>query len=86
MLLIGAGTAESADTDAPFEYALMADELISFTQALDLPPFHIVGYSDGANLGLHMANRLPDKVKEPHCHIGQLSWRVGDVARLAGNG
>lgn len=57
------GHGRTADTDAPFEYALMADELISFTQALDLPPFHIVGYSDGANLGLHMANRLPDKVK-----------------------
>ena len=57
------GHGRTADTDAPFEYALMAKELISFTQALDLPSFHIVGYSDGANLGLHMASRLPGKVK-----------------------
>ncbi len=57
------GHGRTADTDAPFEYALMAEELISFTQALDLPSFHIVGYSDGANLGLHMASRLPGKVK-----------------------
>lgn len=57
------GHGRTADTDAPFEYGLMAEELISFTQILDLPPFHIVGYSDGANLGLHMASRLPGKVK-----------------------
>ena len=57
------GHGRTADTDAPFEYGLMAKELISFTQALDLPSFHIVGYSDGANLGLHMASRLPGKVK-----------------------
>ena len=57
------GHGRTADTDAPFEYALMAKELISFTQALYLSSFHIVGYSDGANLGLHMASRLPDKVK-----------------------
>lgn len=57
------GHGRTADTDAPFEYALMAEELISFAQALDLPSFHIVGYSDGANLGLHMASRLPGKVK-----------------------
>ena len=57
------GHGRTADTDAPFEYALMAEELISFTQALDLPSFHIVGYSDGANLGLHMASRLPGRVK-----------------------
>ena len=57
------GHGRTADTDAPFEYALMAKELIFFTQALDLSSFHIVGYSDGANLGLHMASRLPGKVK-----------------------
>lgn len=56
------GHGRTADTEAPFEYVLMAEELISFTQALDLPPFHIVGYSDGANLGLHMASRLPGTV------------------------
>ena len=61
--LTDAGTAEQRTRKRLFEYALMAEELISFTQALDLPPFHIVGYSDGANLGLHMASRLPGKAK-----------------------
>lgn len=57
------GHGKTADTDAPFEYSIMAEELISFTQALDLSSFHIVGFSDGANVGLHMASRLGNKVK-----------------------
>lgn len=57
------GHGRTADTDAPFDYALMAEELASFTRKLDLPPFHIIGYSDGANIGLHMASRFPETIK-----------------------
>lgn len=57
------GHGRTADTDAPFEYGLMADELAAFARALDLPPFHVVGYSDGANIGLHLAGRFPEAVK-----------------------
>lgn len=57
------GHGRTADTDAPFDYALMMEELASFARKLDLPPFHVVGYSDGANIGLHMAGRFPEMVK-----------------------
>lgn len=57
------GHGRTADTDAPFDYALMAEELAAFARGLDLPPFHVVGYSDGANIGLHMASHFPEMVK-----------------------
>ena len=57
------GHGRTADTDAPFDYALMAEELAAFARRLDLPPFHVIGYSDGANIGLHMASRFPEMVK-----------------------
>lgn len=57
------GHGRTADTDAPFDYALMAEELAAFARGLDLPPFHVIGYSDGANIGLHMASRFPETVK-----------------------
>lgn len=71
------GHGKTADTTSPFDYNLMAEELISFTQALDLPPFHIVGFSDGANLGLHMASRLADNVKSVIAISGNYLGVVG---------
>lgn len=57
------GHGRTADTDAPFDYALMAEELASFTRKLNLSSFHVIGYSDGANIGLHMASRFPKMIK-----------------------
>lgn len=56
------GHGRTADTDSPFDYVLMAEELAAFTRKLSLPSFHIIGFSDGANIGLHMASRFPDMV------------------------
>ena len=57
------GHGRTADTDAPFDYALMAEELAAFTQKLGLSSFHVIGYSDGANIGLHLASCFPERVK-----------------------
>lgn len=57
------GHGRTADTGAPFDHAVMAEELHALTSRLGLSSFHIVGYSDGANLGLHMASRFPQNVQ-----------------------
>lgn len=57
------GHGRTADTDAPFDYALMAEELAAFARKLGLSSFHVIGFSDGANIGLHMASRFPETVK-----------------------
>ena len=57
------GHGRSTDTDAPYDYALMAEEIYEFTRVLGIGKFHIIGYSDGANLGLHLAGGHPEAVK-----------------------
>lgn len=56
------GHGRSADTDAPFDYALMAEEVHEFITTLGLGKMHVVGYSDGANVGFHLASRHPESV------------------------
>ena len=57
------GHGRSEDTDMPFDYALMADEVHEFAMKLGLRLFHILGYSDGANIGFHLAADHPEAVK-----------------------
>lgn len=57
------GHGRTADTDAPFDYTLMAAETRAFIAALDLGAVHLLGYSDGANIGLHLASAFPETVK-----------------------
>lgn len=57
------GHGRTADTDAPFDYDLMAQELVAFARKLNLVSFHVIGFSDGANIGLHMASGFPEMVK-----------------------
>lgn len=57
------GHGKTRDTDAPFDYAVIAEEVREFMDALGLESSHVIGYSDGANIGLHMASRFPEKLK-----------------------
>ena len=46
----------------PFGYDLMADDVIALMDVLQVPKADIVGWSDGAILGLDLAMRYPDRV------------------------
>jgi pimeloyl-ACP methyl ester carboxylesterase len=56
------GHGRTADTDAPFDYAAMAVETAGVIDALDLAPVHVIGYSDGGNLLLHLARNRPELI------------------------
>jgi pimeloyl-ACP methyl ester carboxylesterase len=56
------GHGRTADTDEPFHYATMADETIAFLEQLG-GPAHLIGWSDGGNVGLLVALRRPDLVE-----------------------
>ena len=55
------GHGRTADTSEPFHYATMADETIAFLEYLG-GPAHLVGWSDGGNVGLLVALQRPDLV------------------------
>lgn len=56
------GHGRTGDTDAPFDHTLMAEEVLEFADTLNLELFHLIGYSDGANIGLQMAARFPERI------------------------
>ncbi len=57
------GHGHTADTPEPFHYRSMAQETAAVIEALDLGPVNAVGYSDGANLLLHLALQRPELLR-----------------------
>jgi len=56
------GHGRTADSDAPFSYEAMAEEISAFVALLGRP-CHLVGHSDGANAALIATLQRPDLVK-----------------------
>jgi pimeloyl-ACP methyl ester carboxylesterase len=56
------GHARTADTDAPFTYAAMAEETVAFLDTVLGRPAAVVGWSDGAVVGALVAMDRPDLV------------------------
>jgi pimeloyl-ACP methyl ester carboxylesterase len=57
------GHGRTPDVAGPITYETMADDTIAFMDALGISNAHIVGWSDGANIGMIMAIRRPDLVR-----------------------
>lgn len=47
----------------PFTYRLLAEDVLQVMQALDITTAHIVGWSDGGNVGLIIAVLHPERVQ-----------------------
>lgn len=58
------GHGRTADVEGPITYELMARDTIAFMEALRLESAHLVGYSDGAIVGMLVAMRRPDLVRK----------------------
>jgi pimeloyl-ACP methyl ester carboxylesterase len=56
------GHGRSARDDQPFGYDLMTDDVVALLDTLKIQKADIVGWSDGAIIGLDMAMRHPDRV------------------------
>jgi pimeloyl-ACP methyl ester carboxylesterase len=57
------GHGRMPDVDGPITYEVMADDTIAFLDALAIGPAHVIGWSDGANVGMITAMRRPDLVR-----------------------
>ena len=58
------GHGRTADVDGPITYKNMADDTIAFMDALGITNAHVVGWSDGGNVGLIVALKRPDLVRK----------------------
>jgi pimeloyl-ACP methyl ester carboxylesterase len=58
------GHGRMPDVAGPITYEIMADDTIAFLDALRIGPAHVVGWSDGANVGMITAMRRPDLVRK----------------------
>jgi pimeloyl-ACP methyl ester carboxylesterase len=57
------GQGRTTDSDAPLSYHLMAEDMVRLMDYLKLDSAYIVGWSDGAIIGLDMAMHHPERVK-----------------------
>ncbi|MBR0695187.1 alpha/beta hydrolase [Bradyrhizobium lablabi] len=62
ILVDSRGHGRSTRDAQPFGYDLMADDVVALLDHLQIPRASIVGWSDGAIIGLDMAMRHPDRV------------------------
>jgi pimeloyl-ACP methyl ester carboxylesterase len=53
----------TADIEGPITYEVMADDTIAFMDAVGIDSAHIVGWSDGGNIGMIMAIRRAKRVR-----------------------
>jgi pimeloyl-ACP methyl ester carboxylesterase len=56
------GHGRSSDSNAPLSYALMSDDMAGLIDHLKLDQVDVVGWSDGAIIGLDLAMRHPNQV------------------------
>ena len=58
----GRGRGRSTRSDKPFSYALMADDYLALLDHLGIDKVALVGWSDGAIIGLDIAIRHPERL------------------------
>jgi pimeloyl-ACP methyl ester carboxylesterase len=56
------GHAHTRDVEGPLSYGVMADDTVAYLDRVVGGPAHLVGWSDGAVVGLLVAQRRPDLV------------------------
>ncbi len=58
------GHGRTPDVSGPITYDIMADDTIAFMETVGITSAHVVGWSDGAFIGLLIAMRRPDLVRK----------------------
>jgi pimeloyl-ACP methyl ester carboxylesterase len=58
------GHGRTPDVDGPTGFDIMARDTIAFMEALEISSAHLVGWSDGGNVGLEIALVRPDLVRK----------------------
>lgn len=70
------GHGRTPDVDGPLTYENMASDTAAFIEALGIGPAHLIGWSDGASVGLYVALRRPELVRKVIA-MGAPAWLAG---------
>lgn len=63
ILLDRRGHGRSYDTEEPFSYSSMAEEVKDFLEAIHIESADVIGFSDGGVVGYYLASRYPKTVR-----------------------
>lgn len=58
------GHGHTGDVEGPLTYRVMAEDMVAFIESVIGTPVHLVGWSDGAILGMMIARSRPDLVRK----------------------
>ena len=64
------GHGRSTRNAAPYSYHLMAEDYLALLDDLKIGKVAVVGWSDGANIGLDLAMNHPDRISRLFSHAG----------------
>lgn len=73
------GHGHTADIDGPLTFDLFVDDTIAFLEQVVGGPARIMGYSDGAIVGIMLAVKRPDLVKQLACVAGVFNYKGWDA-------
>ena len=74
------GHGRSTNDGSDYEIPLLADDYIALLDALGVQKLALVGWSDGANIGLDLAARHPERIARVFAHAGNVTLEGIDPA------
>ena len=74
------GHGRSTNDGSDYAIPLLADDYIALLDALGIEKVAVVGWSDGANIGLDLAARRPDRIARVFAHAGNVTLEGIDPA------
>ena len=67
------GHGRSSNDGSTYSYELLAQDYLALMDYLDVPEAHLVGWSDGANIGFEISATAPDRLASHFAHAGNVT-------------
>lgn len=67
------GHGRTANDGSPYSYDLLATDYLALLDYLDLDTVHLVGWSDGANIGYALSSSNPERLASHFAHAGNVT-------------
>ena len=67
------GHGRSTNDGSAYSIELLATDYVALLEALDVDKVHLVGWSDGANIGYEISKTAPDRMASHFAHAGNVT-------------